>query len=58
MAEGWAHHPRGDVIEAHSAGTERHGLNPNAVKVMPSRGLDIRRPQSMTAIELTVREFA
>jgi len=34
MAEGWARHLKGDVIEACSAGIETHVLNPNAVKVM------------------------
>jgi protein-tyrosine-phosphatase len=34
MAEGWARTLKSGVIEAHSAGTEAHGLNPNAVKVM------------------------
>ena len=27
MAEGWAHHLRGDVIEAYSAGVETGGLD-------------------------------
>ncbi len=34
MAEGWARHLKGDVIEAYSAGIEKHGMNPHAVKVM------------------------
>jgi len=41
MAEGWARHLKGDVIEAYSAGIETHGLNPNAVKVMAEAGVDI-----------------
>lgn len=41
MAEGWAHHLKGDVFEAYSAGVETHGLNPNAVKVMAEAGVDI-----------------
>jgi arsenate reductase len=41
MAEGWAHHLKGDVLEAYSAGIETHGLNPNAVKVMAEAGVDI-----------------
>ena len=40
MAEGWARHLKGDVIEAYSAGIETHGLNPNAVKVMAEAGVD------------------
>ncbi len=41
MAEGWARHLKGDVIEAYSAGIETHGLNPNAVEVMAEAGVDI-----------------
>ncbi len=41
MAEGWARHLKGDVIEPCSAGIETHGLNPNAVKVMAEAGVDI-----------------
>jgi len=41
MAEGWARHLKGDVLEPFSAGIETHGLNPNAVKVMAEAGVDI-----------------
>lgn len=41
MAEGWARHLKGDVLEAYSAGVETHGLNPNAVRVMAEAGVDI-----------------
>jgi arsenate reductase len=41
MAEGWARHLKGDLIEAHSAGIETHGLNPNAVRAMAEAGVDI-----------------
>ena len=41
MAEGFARHLKADRIEAHSAGIETHGLNPNAVKVMAEAGVDI-----------------
>ncbi len=41
MAEGWARHLKGDIIEPYSAGIETHGLNPNAVKVMAEAGVDI-----------------
>ena len=46
MAEGWARHLRGDVIDAYSAGIERHGLNRVAVKVMAEAGVDISMYQS------------
>jgi len=41
MAEGWARHLKGDVIEPYSAGIETHGLNPHAVEVMAEAGVDI-----------------
>lgn len=46
MAEGWARHLKGDVVEAFSAGIETHGLNPNAVKVMAEAGVDISAQKS------------
>jgi arsenate reductase len=41
MAEGWARHLKGDVIEAYSAGIEAHGLHPRAIRVMAEAGVDI-----------------
>jgi arsenate reductase len=41
IAEGWAWHLKGDIIEAHSAGVEPHGMNPSAAKVMMEAGVDI-----------------
>ena len=52
MAEGWARHLKGDVIEAYSAGIETHGLNPNAVKVMAEAGVDISGHRSKHVDEL------
>lgn len=46
MAEGWARHLKGDIIEPHSAGIKTHGLNPSAVKVMAEAGVDISGHQS------------
>jgi arsenate reductase len=46
MAEGWARHLKGDQIEAHSAGIEAHGLNPDAVRVMAEAGVDISGQRS------------
>jgi arsenate reductase len=53
MAEGWARHLKGDVINAYSAGIEKHGLNPNAVKVMAEAGVDISNHLSKTHAELS-----
>ena len=57
MAEGWARHLKGDVIEAHSAGIETHGLNPLAVKVMAEAGVDISGQRSKLVGELAAVEF-
>jgi len=52
MAEGWARHLKGDVIEAYSAGIETHGLNPQAVKVMAEASVDISGHRSKHLDEL------
>ena len=57
MAEGWARALRGDAVEAYSAGIEKHGLNPHAVKVMAEAGVDISRQYSKTPPELGPLEF-
>ena len=41
MADGIINHDFADQIEAVSAGTEPHGLNPKAVAVMAELGIDI-----------------
>ena len=57
MAEGWAHHLKGDQIEAYSAGIETHGLNPRAVQVMAEAGVDISGHRSKHVEELRGVEF-
>lgn len=57
MAEGWARHLKGGCVEAWSAGTERHGLNPLAVKAMAEAGVDISAQRSKLADELVDVEF-
>lgn len=57
MAEGWTRKLKGDVIEAYSAGTESHGLNPNAVKIMAEAGVDISGHKSKTVAALETKEF-
>ena len=52
MAEGWARHLRGDLIEPYSAGIEKHGMNPHAVRVMADAGVDITHQGSKTLAEL------
>jgi arsenate reductase len=57
MAEGWAHHLKSDCLEPYSAGIEKHGLNPTAVKVMQEAGVDITSQKSNTVDELGPVEF-
>ena len=52
MAEGWAKKLASDSIEAYSAGIEKHGLNPLAVKVMAEEGVEIAGHRSKTVDEL------
>jgi arsenate reductase len=46
MAEGWARHLKGDLVDVWSAGIETHGLNPLAVKVIAEAGVDISNHRS------------
>ena len=57
MAEGWAHHLKPDTVKAFSAGIEKHGLNPFAVKVMAEAGVDISDQYSKTVDELEEKDF-
>jgi len=57
MAEGWARHLKGDVLEAYSAGVEKHGINQLAVKVMAESGVDISAQKSKLVGELPTIEF-
>ena len=57
MAEGWARRLKGHIIDAWSAGIERHGLNPLAVRAMAEAGVDISGQASKTVADLPVREF-
>lgn len=57
MAEGWARALKGEVVEAYSAGIEKHGMNPHAVKVMAEAGVDISKHYSKTPSEIGSVEF-
>ena len=57
MAEGWARQLKADTIEAYSAGIERHGLNPYAIRVMAEAGVDIAKQESTTIEELGSTDF-
>jgi len=57
MAEAWCRHLLSDRFDCASAGIERHGLNPLAVKVMVEAGVDISAQYSKTTAELGDQEF-
>jgi arsenate reductase (thioredoxin) len=46
MAEGWARHLKAQQVEAISAGTHPHGVDPYAVRAMAEAGVDISRQRS------------
>lgn len=55
MAEGWARALKGEEIEAYSAGTQPHGLNPLAVRAMREAGIDISGHASKTPEQIGVK---
>lgn len=57
MAEAWAKHLIGALVEPFSAGIEKHGLDPRAVRVMAEVGVDISFQYSKTIDELGCEEF-
>ena len=57
IAEGWARHLKGDVIDAYSAGVSPGGLNSRAVSVMAEAGVDISMHRSKHVDELLGIEF-
>lgn len=56
MAEGWAKALRSEQIDASSAGTDPHGMNPLAIRAMAEVGVDIRG-QSSKHLDDLAREF-
>lgn len=57
MAQGWARHFHGEMLDAHSAGIVAHGINPHAVHVMKEAGVDISGQPSKTTAELPRTDF-
>ncbi len=57
MAEGWARHLKGGVVDARSAGIEKHGLNARAVRVMAEAGVDISGHTSKRLEDLPALDF-
>lgn len=57
MAEGWTRYIFGESMAVYSAGLEKHGLDPLAVRVMAEKGVDISGQYSKRIKELPVMEF-
>lgn len=57
MAEGWGRALKGDLFNFYSAGTKKHGMNPNAVKVMEELNVDMSSHESKTTDELPEVKF-
>ena len=57
MAEAWARHLKGDLIEAYSAGTEPKGIDPRAVQAMAEVGIDISQQRSKSVTDMGDVEF-
>jgi len=57
MAEGWARHLKPNEIEAYSAGIEKRGLDPLAVRAMAEAGVDISGQESKTIDDLPEHNF-
>lgn len=57
MAEGYLRHFIGEKAEVVSAGTEMHGLNPMAVKVMAEDGIDISGHHSKVVDQVIDRPY-
>lgn len=53
MAEGWGKALKNELFNFYSAGTKKHGLNPNAVRVMKEAGIDIGHHKSKTIDQLS-----
>jgi len=54
MAEGWARQLLPESISFYSAGVEKHGINPWAMKAMAEAGVDISTHSSKLLSELDV----
>jgi len=57
MAEGWARQLQAESVNAYSAGTMVHGLNPLAVRAMAELGGDIATHESKHFDELSHLKF-
>jgi len=57
IAEGWARHLKGNIIEVYSAGIRPIGVSPRAIKVMAEAGVDISSQKSQHLDEFSEIDF-
>jgi len=57
IAEGWARHLKGDIIDAYSAGIRPIGVSSRAIKVMAEAGVDISAQISQSLDEFSEIDF-
>lgn len=57
IAEGWAEHLKGDIIDAYSAGIRPIGISSRAIKVMAEAGVDISTHKSQHVDEFSGIDF-
>ncbi|MHC4463748.1 MAG: arsenate reductase ArsC [Planctomycetota bacterium] len=57
IAEGWARHLKGNVIDAYSAGIRPIGVSSKAISVMAEAGVDISMHQSQHIYEFSGIDF-
>ncbi len=57
MAEAWARHLKGDVVEPYSAGVQPHDIDPKAIQAMAEVGIDISKYYSKDVSALEHVEF-
>jgi arsenate reductase len=57
IAEGWARHLKGNVIDAYSAGIRPIGVSSRAIKAMAEEGVDISMHQSQYIDEFMGIDF-
>jgi len=57
IAEGWARHLKGNIIDAYSAGIRPIGVSSRAIKVMAEEGVDISTQKSQHLDEFSEIDF-
>lgn len=57
IAEGWARHLKGNIIDAYSAGIRPIGVSSRAIKVMAEAGVDISAQKSQHLVEFSEIDF-